>query len=1048
PLGTPRTPPAPTDTLGTPTVPLTGADVAHEEGYDGAGVKVAVLDTGYDSTHPDLQGRVAESANFITWNALEDRNGHGTHTASTIAGTGAASHGRYAGMAPGADLLVGKVLDNTGSGSDSAIIAGMQWAVDEGAKVVSMSLGTTGLTCEGPDVDAVQALSDRALFVIAAGNSGLPGSISTPGCAPDALTVGAVDRQDQTAYFSSRGPVFGGTLAKPDIASQGVDVVAARAGGKGDQAYVSYSGTSMATPHVAGGAALVLQARPDLTPTELKDVLTSSARDTGTDVLEQGAGPLDVAHALDETVVAAPNQQLADLAYPQRSLPDTSASVPLTNLGVHAERLSLHVEELVGGDGRTPVPAAAVTVRPQLTIPARGAASAAVTIDPRVRLADAAYGTVTGRLVGTGPGGERVEVPFGVHVEEPSADLTIDAVDRFGNPAESPSTWDLIDPTRGQAWHYGLTAGTATVRVPLGRYVVLSDVATRDEPTNASDVENLTFLADHSVAVEKDTTVTLDARRATRLDWRTDRPSQSFGYAAGYTYDMTGQGIKMASYALAPSYVNRLYTLSEGRPDDRFSFIATTRRYAPRATLSTASGAFDYWSVQQTPPLHGHGSAPLVTSTAATAATDDLSGKVALIDAAQYVPIDQTAKDAAKAGATAMIMDYPGVVGRATPSASGLTIPVLTVTPDVADRLKTEIAAGPTTLTWSGEQPETSPYAYNLAALGTGTVASGTQVVHDRDLSAQHAGYYTQGDTRNLWTDVMFRLPGQQTSVYASGTSVAVLAPMQRTDYFTASPDVQWTSVVAPYFANAGGAFDGPRARTAGTETTSWYKAPIGIASSTDGTPLFDRDTNRLTTTMPYFGDAGLHDGAGAYPDLHSVTYQVDGALPTTDGSLLILPDSDALVDVTSTFERREGYGGIQWHLGLASSTEWTFHTDASRQGAQPALLPRLDLPLRLDNTAPAGAPLRLDLSAAADSVSLASVPLRSVRVWYATGAQSTVSAVPGSAWTELPVTGSGRSFRTYVPGAAAGYVHLKVAMVGADGSTVTQTLVRAYAVR
>ncbi|MGW2594216.1 S8 family serine peptidase [Streptomyces sp. NPDC001515] len=115
------TAPVPTTT---PTVPLTGADAAHRAGLDGTGVKVAVLDTGIDADHPDLAGRIAATKVFVTGQDDRDRTGHGTHTASTVAGTGAASGGRYAGMAPGAELLVGKVLGDDGSGSISGIVQG------------------------------------------------------------------------------------------------------------------------------------------------------------------------------------------------------------------------------------------------------------------------------------------------------------------------------------------------------------------------------------------------------------------------------------------------------------------------------------------------------------------------------------------------------------------------------------------------------------------------------------------------------------------------------------------------------------------------------------------------------------------------------------------------------------------------------------------------------------------------------------------------------------------------------------------------------------
>src|SRR5262249_50823736 len=117
------------------------APEAWAAGYDGAGTTVAVLDTGYDPTHPDLAGIVTGTANFTTDASVVDGNGHGTHVASTIAGTGAASAGLHGGVAPGARLAIGKVLDASGTGQDSWVLAGMQWAVASGADVVNMSLG-------------------------------------------------------------------------------------------------------------------------------------------------------------------------------------------------------------------------------------------------------------------------------------------------------------------------------------------------------------------------------------------------------------------------------------------------------------------------------------------------------------------------------------------------------------------------------------------------------------------------------------------------------------------------------------------------------------------------------------------------------------------------------------------------------------------------------------------------------------------------------------------------------------------------------------------
>jgi subtilisin family serine protease len=175
-----------------------GAPAAWAAGLTGAGVKVAVLDTGIDAAHPDLQGRIAAAENFTDPapdTDVHDAVGHGTFVASEIAGSGAASGGAQRGVADGAALYVGKVLDDTGSGTDSQIIAGMQWAVDSGADVASMSLGSQDPSdCTDPMSQAAEnlAATGRTLFVVAAGNIGRYESVSSPGCAPDVLTVGAV----------------------------------------------------------------------------------------------------------------------------------------------------------------------------------------------------------------------------------------------------------------------------------------------------------------------------------------------------------------------------------------------------------------------------------------------------------------------------------------------------------------------------------------------------------------------------------------------------------------------------------------------------------------------------------------------------------------------------------------------------------------------------------------------------------------------------------------------------------------------------------------
>ncbi|MCZ0998164.1 S8 family serine peptidase [Streptomyces mirabilis] len=260
-----------------------GAQKVWAEGDTGQGVKVAMLDSGADTEHPDLVGQVSDSASFVPGeDDIADYNGHGTHVASTIVGTGSASDGKERGVASGARLAVGKVLNSEGSGQESWIIAGMEWAArDQKARIISMSLGGSGDKTD-PMSQAVDELSHDtgALFVIAAGNGG-PHSISSPGAADSALTVGAVDSTDTLADFSSQGPRDGDGGLKPEITAPGVDIVAARSHYKrGSGYYTTMSGTSMATPHVAGAAALLASEHPDWSGTQLKEALVSSAKAT------------------------------------------------------------------------------------------------------------------------------------------------------------------------------------------------------------------------------------------------------------------------------------------------------------------------------------------------------------------------------------------------------------------------------------------------------------------------------------------------------------------------------------------------------------------------------------------------------------------------------------------------------------------------------------------------------------------------------------------------------------------------------------------------
>ena len=237
----------------------------------GSGIKVAVLDTGMDLLHPDFAGRSIVSQSFVPGEAVQDGMGHGTHCIGTACGFKDLNSRRY-GVAHEATIYVGKVLSNKGSGATGWIIAGMEWAIANGCQVISMSLGNTDAN---PSIAyenvGRRALKNGCLIVAAAGNHG-PKPVGQPANSPSIMAVAAVDNCLKVPDFSSPSGVFPGS--KVDIAAPGVKVYSSLPMDKGR--YAAWNGTSMATPHVAGIAALYAESTGKR-GAQLWEVLTSRA---------------------------------------------------------------------------------------------------------------------------------------------------------------------------------------------------------------------------------------------------------------------------------------------------------------------------------------------------------------------------------------------------------------------------------------------------------------------------------------------------------------------------------------------------------------------------------------------------------------------------------------------------------------------------------------------------------------------------------------------------------------------------------------------------
>lgn len=265
--------------------------------FTGQGVRIAVLDTGLDLNHPDFAGRTIIAQSFIMGEEVQDENGHGTHVIGTACGPlQPAQLPRY-GIAYNSEIFAGKVLSNSGSGFDGGILAGINWAIANDCPIISMSLGAPanpdGSFSQVYETVARRALALGTLIIAAAGNeSDRPDFIAPvghPANCPSIMAVGALSRELDIAFFSSGGLNFQG--GQVDIAGPGVAV---RSSWPGPTLYNTISGTSMATPHVAGIAALYLEANPDMRGGPLGWLLLQGARRLDLPSRDAGAGLVQV----------------------------------------------------------------------------------------------------------------------------------------------------------------------------------------------------------------------------------------------------------------------------------------------------------------------------------------------------------------------------------------------------------------------------------------------------------------------------------------------------------------------------------------------------------------------------------------------------------------------------------------------------------------------------------------------------------------------------------------------------------------------------------
>ncbi|MEQ7004663.1 S8 family serine peptidase [Actinopolymorpha sp. B17G11] len=1054
-----------------------GATEAWSAGFDGTGTKVAVLDSGYDPNHPDLAGRIAATANFTDRPDAFDEDGHGTHVASIVGGNGSASAGVRKGVAPGAELLVGRVLGWAG-GQESWVIAGMEWAVGQGADVVNMSLGSSApADCTDPVAAAAKRLTEQTttLFVIAAGNTGVREGVTSPGCVPGALTVGAVDRDGETANFSARGPVLGNHAPKPDLAAPGVAIMAAALDSRGDNHYTPMSGTSMAAPHVAGAAAILAQRRPDLTAQHRKALLVSAAAPNAKDDIDaQGAGVVDVPRALRQTVLGPGPTSLASFTWPHTGSDPVTTSLSFTNIGDRPVTLDLSLE--VAGQDGGPAPRGMVELGARtLTVPARGSAAVPVTLDPRTRVDDAAYGEFGGRLVGRASDGTVVTTPVGFWVEPETVDLTVRTLDRQGNRATGTGFLDVLNVDAPGGWRVYPDGKDDTFRVRAGTYSIAALITTRDPGTAATGlVASATYAGRPEITVDRDTTLVLDAREGRGLEVDGDRPLELRGGAM--LYGRWASDWVVSGGYLANASVEDLFAVPDSHQVGKGHFELGTylRMYAPdvRMRIAGRGGArIDPAPMAWGELLDGEATAEVVDVGDGTPEALEAAGvrdKVALI----HLPtptatrISTLLRDAAAAGARAVLVgrDSPGrwrwtarpsfVNGVRVPAAPGLTL-----TPEDEQLLRERLAAadGPVRLSWSAVAD--SPYVYNLAYFDKDRIGSDrTHTVYASDLGRVHETWYAPGDRSLGYADLpIAHRPWTGGAVAYVGDVNQVRTPQERDVYYTPG-DTGWEQIVTANVIWGAVVYDRVRTFTRGDSLrTTWFKHPMqtGVRVADDGTHLHvaERQGNLVGFEFPHWQDADPdHMGPRAgFGDTGGLKLHRNGVLVGQSSfgafgqAAVEEPAADYRLEVTTARPFAGSSSYPDWRLSLRTETTFTFRSGrppGEDTVALPILLPDYDVPLDAYNRAPATAdfPVRLTFEGQAD---------------YDPGAVGEVSAWAsyddGETWSAAPVTvGEGSAWVAHVdnrPG-AGGYVTLKVAATDSHGNGVEQVVERAYAVK
>ncbi|MFE3269336.1 S8 family serine peptidase [Streptomyces sp. NPDC059215] len=1026
-----------------------GAPEVWAGGDTGQGVDVAVLDTGIDAAHPDFAGRIAASESFVPGQDVTDRHGHGTHVASTVAGTGAASAGKEKGVAPGASLHIGKVLNNDGSGQDSWILAGMEWAArDQHAKIVSMSLGGDPTDGTDPLSQAVNRLSEEtgALFVIAAGNSGPEAySIGAPGAADAALTVGAVNGPgkgvDQLAEFSSRGPRVGDNAVKPDLTAPGVDILAARSqyAPEGEGAYQTMSGTSMATPHVAGAAALLAQKHPDWTGRQLKDALVGTTASTRqSSPYQGGSGRLDIAAAVKATVVAS-GSAFAQVHYPYPPGQTVRKDVTYSNFAAEPVTLDL---ALVADN----IPDGLFTLTdPRPTVPAHGTATVGVITHLDRATDNAAY---TSQLTATGPDGTvRARTPVGVNKEGRRVKLSVTAKDRKGGGLPGSLVLKDIDRNTVPKVYTVDSSGTLDLSLVPSTYAawMYADVPGID----GTHTLGLGLFSAPEVDLGNDRALHFDAADLHQAAALTPQPTAN-SFMRVDQYRSNGDMLPFLD-SYMPEYWRYDSLWAAATPKvtrGSYTFATRWRQIERPLTFSLGSQTYESAVVQSLSPMLPEGSNRYRAVWAGDGSAADfgrlkIRGQVAVVRRSDSVSAPDQAAAAAKAGAKLLLILNDGY-GKLDPWADlpdAAPLPVASLGTDDSVRLRSGLHWPGVGLLKVVSHPQPH-YLYDLVRHYDGAVPrSLTYRPGPGDLARIDESFRDtkQGKAVQIRYDLTVDsgrpLNSNATPVPAQGTL---------TSWVTADPGVSWVTQAAVSDLSQQGS---PRSyKGRGTSREVWFSPvhhPRLLDDSAHRAPFRIGDIIS-TSSITAWGDSGSHAGV-AYADGDTSTislYQGDQLLGEEVNERIVTVEglpTDPL-PYRIVVEGKRDLPGRPY--STRTRTEWGF-TSGTTDYRVLSPLPLIQLDYAVDT----------DLSGRASRHCALTVTPSHLK--GATGAASVrtvgleVSYDDGATWHRTTPRHSGTDWKASLDAPSkARFASLRTTARDTHGNSVSQTVIRAFGLK